>query len=148
MDEPVAVRPSVRAKIALPVIAVAGLLLLAPSLVAGPPAIDSAPLNDVWTRGFARALGEGVLYPRGLAGSFEGLGSPTFYFYPPFAFYLSGGLHLAGLPVGAAINGAGLIGLTASGAAMSETTGSPTATVHVAAWSVPATAPSTANVPG
>jgi hypothetical protein len=63
-------------------------------------------------------MAAGNLYERWLPGSFEGLGSPTFYFYPPFAYWISGGLRALGLPVQQAINATGLLLLIGSGLAM------------------------------
>lgn len=99
------------------VVALAGLLML-PTLIWGPAPIDSAVYNYVWTKQFGEALGQGVMYPRWLPGSFEGLGSPTFYFYPPIAFYISGLLQLAGLTTLQAIAGAATLALLASGLSM------------------------------
>ncbi|MFC3070299.1 integral membrane-like protein [Phenylobacterium soli] len=92
--------------------------LMAPLLIAGANGLDSGAYNYTWTRQFAEGLARGELYPRWLPGSFRGLGSPAFFFYPPLAFYLAGGLDLLGLPTWQAINVAALLGLAASGAAM------------------------------
>jgi hypothetical protein len=100
------------------VTAAAAVLLLFPSLIWGPAPIDSAVYNYVWTKQFGAELARGVLYPRWLPGSFQGLGSPTFYFYPPIAFYLSGLLQAAGLSTLQAVNGAALLALFASGLSM------------------------------
>jgi len=99
------------------VVAVAGLLML-PTLIWGPAPIDSAVYNYVWTKQFGEALGQGIVYPRWLPGSFQGLGSPTFYFYPPIAFYVSGLLQLAGLTTLQAIAGAAFLAMLASGLSM------------------------------
>lgn len=99
------------------ILALAAVVLAAPALFVAPGAVDSAMYNVVWTRQFADQLAQGELWPRWLPASFEGLGSPTFYFYPPLAFYVSGLLALA-LPTPAAIASAAGIFLFASGAAM------------------------------
>lgn len=39
----------------------------------------------------------GVWYPRWLPNSFAGLGSPTFYFYPPLPYFLAGIISLVGI---------------------------------------------------
>ena len=91
---------------------------MAPALLWGPGAIDSGVLNYTWTKQWSLALGRGELYPRWLPHSFEGLGSPTFFFYPPLAFLLSGLLDLAGLGAHRAVAGAALCVLLASGATM------------------------------
>jgi len=41
-----------------------------------------------WAAQFADQFRAGILYPRWLPDSFETLGSPTFYFYPPVAFWV------------------------------------------------------------
>ncbi|HEX7947258.1 MAG TPA: hypothetical protein VF495_21515 [Phenylobacterium sp.] len=97
-------------------LAAAGLML--PSLIFGPSALDSGPYNYTWTRQFADALGRGELYPRWMSDSFQGLGSPTFFFYPPLAFYLTGLIDLAGASTWQAISLAGLLLIWASGLAM------------------------------
>jgi uncharacterized membrane protein len=105
-------------RIAVLVLALIATALMAPALILGAPGIDSAAFNYVWTSQFADALGRGELYPRWLPRSFEGLGSPTFYFYPPLAFYLSGLFDLAGAPTRHAISLAGLTLMFASGLTM------------------------------
>ena len=64
------------------------------ALLVSPAALGPTRLNDsywidwVWLDQFARELGRGLLYPRWLPLSHNGLGSPVFYYYPPLAFYL------------------------------------------------------------
>ncbi|MDJ0636402.1 MAG: hypothetical protein QNJ34_24710 [Xenococcaceae cyanobacterium MO_188.B29] len=41
-----------------------------------------------WLQHFSKQLAEGILYPRWLAGTNYGYGSPTFVFYPPLVYYL------------------------------------------------------------
>lgn len=41
-----------------------------------------------WLQHFSQQLSEGILYPRWLAGTNYGYGSPTFVFYPPLVYYL------------------------------------------------------------
>jgi len=103
--------------------AATGLLLVAvalilPSFVYGPSALDSGPYNYAWTRQFAEAFARGELYPRWMPDSFRGLGSPTFFFYPPLAFYVSGLIDLAGASTWQAINLAAVVFLWASGLTM------------------------------
>jgi hypothetical protein len=43
----------------------------------------------IWIKSFADLIRAGVLIPRWLPDSFAGLGAPSFYFYPPLAYYLS-----------------------------------------------------------
>lgn len=69
-------------------LACVALVLLAPSLVWGTLFSDNAALNLNWADQFARQVQAGVPYPRWLPDSFRGLGSPTFYFYPPLPFWI------------------------------------------------------------
>ena len=50
-----------------------------------------------WIQHFAKQLSEGIGYPRWLAGTNYGYGSPTFVFYPPLVYYLGSFLQLSGL---------------------------------------------------
>lgn len=99
------------------ILGLAALVLMAPALIYGAPAIDSAGYTHVWTEQFAAEMARGELYPRWMPRSFEGLGSPTFYFYPPLTFHLTGALALF-LETRYAISVAGLLLLFASGMAM------------------------------
>ena len=63
-------------------------MLMTPSLLSGVTDSDSLRYTYVWARQFAAAVARGELYPRWLPESFGGLGSPTFVFYPPLAFYV------------------------------------------------------------
>jgi hypothetical protein len=76
-----------RNRIAL-VLLIGAALLLAPSLAVGTLISHSSPQNLTWAAQFADQFRAGVVYPRGLPDSFDGLGSPTFYFYPPIAFWV------------------------------------------------------------
>ena len=102
---------------ALGLIGLAALALMAPALIHGAPTGDSGGYNYVWTSQIAAEMARGVVYPRWLPQSFEGLGSPTFYFYPPLAHWLSGAFALITDPR-RAISIAALVLLFASGAAM------------------------------
>ena len=93
---------------AILIIAGAALFLMSPALIMGAPAIDSATYTHVWTQQYASEMARGVVYPRWLPQSFEGLGSPAFYFYPPLAFHLAGGFGLF-LDPRWAISAAGLV---------------------------------------
>ncbi|MEJ7934190.1 integral membrane-like protein [Sphingobium sp. AN558] len=95
-----------------------GALLMLPTFLFGPGASHSHLYNYIWTGHFGEQLAAGHLYERWLPRSFEGLGSPTFYFYPPLAYWISGGFNAAGFSIFQAINLAGLILLVASGLAM------------------------------
>ena len=70
------------------VLAVAAALLLSPSLVLGTLISHSSPQNLTWASQFSEQFRAGVLYPRWMADSFDGLGSPAFYFYPPVPFWI------------------------------------------------------------
>lgn len=67
----------------------AALLLLAPSLLLGTMQSQSAPQNLTWATQFSEQFRVGILYPRWMPDSFEGLGGPAFYFYPPLPFWLN-----------------------------------------------------------
>lgn len=64
------------------------MLLLLPSLIFGTHRTHSSAQNLTWAAQFAEQVRAGILYPRWMHDSFEGLGGPTFYFYPPFAFWI------------------------------------------------------------
>ena len=65
-------------------------MVLAPSLLRGTLISHSSPQNLTWAAQFAAQFRTGILYPRWLPDSFDGLGGPAFYFYPPVAFWLDG----------------------------------------------------------
>jgi hypothetical protein len=67
---------------------VAAIVLLAPSLWLGTLPSNSSPQNITWASQFVEQVRAGILYPRWLPHSFDGLGSPAFYFYPPLPFWL------------------------------------------------------------
>ncbi len=96
-------------------------LLLAPSLAIGTLISHSSSQNLTWTAQFADQFRAGILYPRGLPNSFDGLGSPTFYFYPPIAFWVDALLSVAtfdALSVSYRLSLSSLLLLWASGIAM------------------------------
>jgi hypothetical protein len=70
--------------------------LMAPELVAGTTYNFSFRYNSVWGEQFIALMREGVLYPRWLPQSWAGLGSPTFYFYPPLFFWTAGLIGIVG----------------------------------------------------
>ena len=100
------------------VLACVALAVMAPEFVWGLHFSDSAPYNIMWTSEFRDAWARGEIYPRWLPGSFEGLGAPTFYFYPPLTFFLTGAIHSLGIEVTRAITLAATLLLFASGVAM------------------------------
>ncbi|NET72891.1 MAG: hypothetical protein F6K62_18750 [Sphaerospermopsis sp. SIO1G2] len=52
-----------------------------------------------WVQHFSQGIAEGIWYPRWLAGTNYGYGSPTFVFYPPLAYYIGSFFKLAGLNI-------------------------------------------------
>ena len=101
--------------------AVAAAVLLLPSLLLGTMNSHSSPQNLTWAAQFADQFRAGVLYPRWLPASFLELGSPTFYFYPPIAFWVDALLSVVtfdALSVSYRLSFSLLILLWASGVAM------------------------------
>ncbi|MFI5000491.1 MAG: hypothetical protein ACHQK9_11490 [Reyranellales bacterium] len=76
-------------------LALAAALLLAPSLVLGTLNSHSSPQNLTWAAQFTDQFRAGVVYPRWLPDSFDRLGGPAFYFYPPLAFWVDALLSVA-----------------------------------------------------
>lgn len=99
-------------------LALVAALLMLPTFLLGPGDSHSVTYNYVWTSQFGTEMAKGNLYPRWLPGSFEGLGSPAFYFYPPIAFWIAGAFDALGLSTLAAINMAAFLTLLLSGIAM------------------------------
>ena len=73
---------------------IAGLLIV--SAVIEIAALITTPINGsdftihlFWLHSFPSLIREGVLLPRWLPDGFNGFGAPTFYFYPPFSYYLA-----------------------------------------------------------
>jgi uncharacterized membrane protein len=52
-----------------------------------------------WLQHFSKQLAEGIWYPRWLAGTNYGYGSPTFVFYPPLVYYLGSLLKFVGFNI-------------------------------------------------
>ena len=100
------------------VLACVALAVMAPELIWGLHFSDSGPYNITWTAQFRDAWARGEIYPRWLPASFGGLGAPTFYFYPPLTFFLTGAIHALGVEVTRAITFAATLLLFASGVAM------------------------------
>lgn len=74
-----------------------GLLVMVPELVSGTSYSDSFRYNIVWSEAFAAAIQRGELLPRWLPDSWDGMGSPAFYFYPPLFFVTAGLIAWAGV---------------------------------------------------
>jgi hypothetical protein len=53
--------------------------------------------HTTWLQHFFKQISEGIWYPRWLAGTNYGYGSPTFVFYPPLVYYLGTLLKFSGL---------------------------------------------------
>lgn len=68
----------------------AGLLAVLPVLIGGLPYFShDGAVHAVWYSNFARQFWAGESYPRWLPAMNENLGSPTFFYYPPVAYYLT-----------------------------------------------------------
>ncbi|MGV3771205.1 MAG: integral membrane-like protein [Sphingobium phenoxybenzoativorans] len=100
------------------ILALAAVAAMLPSFLFGPGETHSASYNFVWIRQFGEAMAQGDLYPRWLPGSFEGLGSPAFYFYPPLVYWIAGGIDALGATTLQAINITGLTLIFLSGVTM------------------------------
>jgi hypothetical protein len=92
--------------------------LMIPELVFGMSNTNSATYSIVWTKQYADAVANGQIYPRWLPDSFDRLGSPAFYFYPPFAYFVCGALSAAGLGAVKAVTAASACIFFASGVSM------------------------------
>lgn len=99
-------------------IAAFALVLTLPAILSPVKLHDSFWIDWVWTDQFAGQLRAGMLYPRWLPASHDGLGAPVFYYYPPLAFYPAGLLAALGLTPYAAIVATFGLAFAASGAAM------------------------------
>ncbi|MEO5331062.1 MAG: hypothetical protein H7839_03500 [Magnetococcus sp. YQC-5] len=64
-------------------------LLCLPLLMMGPQSGHSFFFNLSWTKGFAETVAEGVFYPRWLPHMHQEAGSPVFFYYAPFPYYLT-----------------------------------------------------------
>lgn len=67
--------------------AIAALVML-PELIGGPSYSFSFRYNFIWAGEFSRLFLAGDPWPRWLPGLWDGLGSPSFYFYPPLYFWV------------------------------------------------------------
>lgn len=100
------------------VLALVAMIIMLPTFLLGPGDSHSVSYNYIWTSQFGTEMAKGNLYPRWLPDSFEGLGSPAFYFYPPAAYWVAGAFDASGLSTFAAINMAGYVALLLSGVTM------------------------------
>ena len=103
-----------------PYLAIAAFALLRtlPAMLSPVKLHDSFWIDWVWTDQFGQQLRAGMIYPRWLPASHDGLGAPVFYYYPPLAFYPAGLLAALGLTPYAAILATFGLAFAASGAAM------------------------------
>lgn len=62
---------------------------MGPELATGLTVSDSYRFNLLWPEQFGELFRSGDLYPRWLPRSWEGMGSPVFYFYPPLFFWVT-----------------------------------------------------------
>jgi hypothetical protein len=115
--DPAAARPGNGWRPYLVILAFAVLLML-PAAFSPVKLHDSFWIDWVWTDQFAQQLRAGVLYPRWLPASHDGLGAPVFYYYPPLAFYPAGLLAALGLSPYAAILATFGLAFAGAGAAM------------------------------
>lgn len=92
--------------------------LMVPAYMAPPMTHDSFWIDWVWADQFNMMVRQGTLYPRWLPWSHEGLGSPTFYFYPPGAFWITAMFSLIGLTTYQTILAAFTLAFILSGLAM------------------------------
>lgn len=80
--------PPIDHKVPLLLAVVAACLWL-PAFVTVPHTIGDAVYHLVWEKAFAEQLWGGDLYPRYLFAMNQGEGAPTFYVYPPLAYYIT-----------------------------------------------------------
>lgn len=93
-------------------------VLMIPAVISPPMVHDSFWIDWVWADQFTAELRRGVIYPRWLPQSHDGLGAPVFYFYPPIAFWLAGLFGLLGASTYGSILLAFSSALAGSGVAM------------------------------
>jgi hypothetical protein len=89
-----------------------------PVALAPVPTNDSHWINLTWSEQFTALMRQGVIWPRWLPWSHDGLGAPVFYFYGPIAFWAAGLLGLIGLGTWPSLVGVALVGMACSGIAM------------------------------
>jgi hypothetical protein len=98
------------------VILVVALGVMTPELVTGVTYTDSIRYNHVWPAQFGELFRSGQLYPRWLPRSWDGFGSPTFYFYPPLFFWVAATIGvLAPLTTSVSLASAAMLGASGIG---------------------------------
>ncbi len=100
------------------VITAFALIIMMPELIFGLSYSASYVFNLVWSQQFIDQMGQGDLYPRWLVHSWGGMGHPTFFFYPPLFYWLTGLIGQIGIDVSTAISLASATILAGSGIAM------------------------------
>lgn len=103
------------------IIALVAAAAFVPELATGPSTTDSLRYNIVWADQWRELVAAGDVYPRWLPRSWDAMGSPTFYFYPPLFFWAAAAfdlLTLRALETGALLSLTGAAILAASGLAM------------------------------
>jgi hypothetical protein len=75
--------------IAILVIFSVGIVLILPTIAYGVFDADDTLVHLNWANYFSQQLWAGELYPRWLLEMNSGLGSPTFFFYPPIPYYFT-----------------------------------------------------------
>ena len=111
--------------------------LLAPSLILGAMVSHSSPQNLTWAAQFSEQFRSGILYPRWMPDSFDGLGGPAFYFYPPLPFWIDALVSVVTLnvlPVAWRLSITWLVLLWASGLSMHAWIRSQTGDARIALW--------------
>ncbi len=93
MQHAVSSRPSDWMRFIL-VMVVLTLLTHVPLLVSGYPRGHDAGYHLKWLYHFSTQLKGGDIYPRWLSGMSGGLGGPSFYYYPPAAYYMASAISL------------------------------------------------------
>ena len=98
-----------------PVVLIAsGILLTLPALLYGFPEIsDDAVQHVLYIRSFSKQFWAGELYPRWLSEMNAGLGSPTFFYYPPLSYLITSLITPLTPSWLASIHGWGPLGLSA-----------------------------------
>ncbi|MGB5959492.1 MAG: 6-pyruvoyl-tetrahydropterin synthase-related protein [Coleofasciculaceae cyanobacterium] len=75
--------------LAILVIFMAGIILILPTIAYGVFDAHDILVHLNWANYFSQQLWAGELYPRWLLNMNSGLGSPTFFFYPPIPYYFT-----------------------------------------------------------
>jgi hypothetical protein len=89
-----------------------------PVALAPVPMNDSHWINLTWSEQFTALMRQGVIWPRWLPWSHDGLGAPVFYFYGPVAFWAAGLFGLVGLGTWPSLLGTAVMATACSGIAM------------------------------